>query len=146
MRRHDTLGLKPSGQRNRLSSSSPALFKGSQQRLALVTEAKARELLALGDSGLLSQLSPADTVKPSGALFQKPSMGRILLPPGRVGHTAPVTQKIGVPVFATTHATILRASARECCAPCHCWCEENPLGRSTAPGRGAGWRVPGETR
>src|SRR5205814_4328008 len=32
---------KPSGQRNPLSSSSPALFKGSQQRLALVTEAKA---------------------------------------------------------------------------------------------------------
>src|SRR5713101_1241252 len=81
---------KPSGQRCRLSSSGPALFKGNEQGLALVTEAKARELLALSDAGLLSQFAPACTVKPGGALLQKLSMGRILLPPGCIRHAAPV--------------------------------------------------------
>src|SRR5216683_1687635 len=99
---------KPSGQRCRLSSSGPALFEGSEQGLALVTKTKARELLALSDGGLPSQFAPAGTVKPGGALFQVLAMGRILLPPGRVGHTAPVAQQIGIPVLATTHAAILR--------------------------------------
>src|SRR5216684_849643 len=98
----------PSGQRCRLSSSGPALFEGSEQGLALVTKTKARELLALSDGGLPSQFAPAGTVKPGGALFQVLAMGRILLPPGRVGHTAPVAQQIGIPVLATTHAAILR--------------------------------------
>src|SRR5713101_9098676 len=133
--------LKPSGQRCRLSSSGPALFEGSEQGLALVTKTKARELLALSDGGLPSQFAPAGTVKPGGALFQVLAMGRILLPPGRVGHTAPVAQQIGIPVLATTHAAILRASARECCAPCRCWCGESPPGRSTAPGAVASWRA-----
>src|SRR6266568_1109250 len=93
---------KPSGQKRRLSSSGPALFKGSEQGPALMTKAKARELLALCDGGLPSQPSPADTVKLGSVLFQKLSMGRILLPPGRVGHTAPIAQQIGVPVLATT--------------------------------------------
>jgi transposase len=105
------LQKKPSGQRCRLSSSSPALFEGSEQGLALVTEAKARELLALSDGGLPSQFAPADTVKPGDALFQLLSMGRILLPPGRVGDRASVAQQIGVPVLATTDAAILRLEA-----------------------------------
>ena len=84
------LFLKPSGQRDRLSRSGPALFEGSKQGLALVT--KARELLALSDGGLLSQFAPADAVKPSGTLLQVLVVGRILLPPGRISHTAPVAQ------------------------------------------------------
>src|SRR5260370_5044818 len=71
---------KPSGQRCRLSSSGPALFEGSEQGLALVTKTKARELLALSDGGLPSQFAPAGTDTPGGALFQKISMWRILLP------------------------------------------------------------------
>src|SRR5207245_835965 len=97
----------PSGQRCRLSRSGPALFEGSEQGLALVAKTKARELLALSAGGLLSQLAPTCTVKPSSALLQKFSMGRILLPPGRVGHTAPIAQQIGIPVLTTTHAAIL---------------------------------------
>src|SRR5437764_5156888 len=38
---------KPSGQRDRLSSSGPARFERSKQGLALVTKTKADELLAL---------------------------------------------------------------------------------------------------
>src|SRR5260370_12530487 len=98
----------PAGQRCRLSSSGAALFEGSEQGRALVTKTKARELLALSDGGLLAQFAKACTVKPGGALFQVLAMGRILLPPGRVGHTAPVAQQIGIPVLATTHAAILR--------------------------------------
>ena len=45
---------KPSGQRCRLSSNGPAFFEGNEQSLALVTKAKARELLALSTAGLLS--------------------------------------------------------------------------------------------
>ena len=44
----------PSGQRCRLSSNGPAFFEGNEQSLALVTKAKARELLALCTAGLLS--------------------------------------------------------------------------------------------
>ena len=44
----------PSGQRCRLSSNGPAFFEGNEQSLALVTKAKARELLALSTAGLLS--------------------------------------------------------------------------------------------
>src|SRR6266700_1266365 len=99
---------KPSGQRCRLSRSGPVLFEGSEQGLALVTKTKARELLAVSDGGLPSQLSPAGTVKPSGALLQVLLVSRILLPPGRVGHTAPVAQQIRVPVLAATDTTILR--------------------------------------
>ncbi len=84
------------------------LFEGSEQGLALVTKTKARELLAVSDGGLPSQLSPAGTVKPSGALLQVLLVSRILLPPGRVGHTAPVAQQIRVPVLAATDTTILR--------------------------------------
>ncbi len=73
-----------------------------------MTKTKARELLTLSDGGLPSQLSPADTVKLGGALLQVLVMGRILLPPGRVGHTAPVAQQIRVPVLAATHTPILR--------------------------------------
>src|SRR5437899_2945954 len=98
----------PSGQKRRLSSSGPALFEGSEQGLALVMKTKAGELLALSDGGLSSQFPPADTVKPSGALLQVLLVGRILLPPSRIGHTAAVAQQIGVPVLATTHAAILR--------------------------------------
>jgi hypothetical protein len=106
-----TLGVndlkKPSGQRCRLSSTGPALFEGSKQGLANVPKPKARELLALSRFGLLAQFAPVGTVKPGSALLQKLSVSRILLPPGRVGHTAPITQQIGVPVLATTHAAIL---------------------------------------
>src|SRR5258706_3539001 len=73
---------KPSGQRCRLSRSGPALFEGSEQGLTLVAKTKARELLALSAGGLLSQLAPTCTIKPSSALLQKISMVRILLPPG----------------------------------------------------------------
>src|SRR5260370_12683953 len=97
----------PSGQRCRLSSIGPALFEGSEQGLALVTKTKARELLALSDGGLPSQFAPAGTVKPGGALFQALAMGRILLPPRRVGHTAPVPHQTGIPLLPTTHAAIL---------------------------------------
>src|SRR5713101_6637075 len=71
LRRASIWGKKPSGQRCRLSGSSPARFEGSEQGLALVTEAKACQLLALSDGGLPAQLSPADMVKPGGSLFQK---------------------------------------------------------------------------
>jgi len=51
---------KPSGQRMRRSSGSPALLEGSEQSLALVTEAKARKLLVLGDGGLATQFAKAE--------------------------------------------------------------------------------------
>ena len=76
-----------------------------------MTETKARQLLALGNRGLPSQFSPADTVKTGGALLQVLVMGRILLPPGCVGHTAPIAQQIGIPVLATTDTAILRLEA-----------------------------------
>src|SRR6266496_6645205 len=88
----ETPAKKPSGQKSRLSRSSPAFFEGSKQGRALVTKAKARELLALRDGGLLSQFAPAGTVKPSGTLLQVLVVGRILLPPSRISHTAPVAQ------------------------------------------------------
>ena len=44
----------PSGQKSRLSSSGPALLEGSKQGLALVTKAKAGELLAVSVAALLS--------------------------------------------------------------------------------------------
>src|SRR5712691_2243832 len=80
----------PSGQKCRLSSSSPAFFEGSEQGLALMTKAKARELLALRDGALPSQFAPAGPVQLGSALFQQLSMGRVLLPPGGVGDRAPV--------------------------------------------------------
>src|SRR5205807_8323112 len=97
----------PSGQRCRLSRSGPALFEGSKQGLALVTKTKAGELLTLSDGGLPSQFAPTDTVKPGSALLQVLVVDRILLPPGRIGYTAPVAQQIGVPVLAATHTAIL---------------------------------------
>src|SRR5450755_1212359 len=99
---------KPSEQKRRLSRSSPALFEGSEQGLAFVTEAKARELLAVSDDGLLSQFAPAGTVKPGGTLLQVLLVGRILFPPGCIGHAAPVAQQIGVPVLAAADAAIPR--------------------------------------
>jgi transposase len=50
----ETPEKKLSGQRCRLSSSSPALFEGSEQGLTLVTKTKARELLALSAATLPS--------------------------------------------------------------------------------------------
>jgi hypothetical protein len=113
------------------------LLKENEQGLARVTDANACEVLVLSDGGLLSQRSPANTVKPSDALFQKRSMDRIVFPPGRVGHTAPVAQERGVPSRSCDHSRGDTASeARECCAPFHCSCEQRPLGRRTAPGKG----------
>ena len=150
--RHYSAGLSapflffPSGQRCRLSRNGPALFEGSEQGLALVTKTKARELLALSAGGLLSQLAPMCTVKPSSALLQKFSMGRILLPPGRVGHTAPIAQQLGIPVLATTHAAILRLEATNAALHVGVRYAESPLGRSTAPGASASWQAPVRTR
>src|SRR5712692_9255225 len=84
----------PSGQRCRLSSSGPALFEGSKQGLALVTKAKARQLLTLSNGGLPSQFAPTGMVKPGSALLQVLMVGRILLPPGRVSYTAPVARTV----------------------------------------------------
>src|SRR5258708_3203722 len=81
---------KPSGQRMRRSSGSPALLEGSEQRLTLVTETKARELLVLGEGGLATQFSPASTIEPGGLRDELLSPGRILFPPLVVGRRAPV--------------------------------------------------------
>src|SRR5260370_18392388 len=80
----------PSGQRMRRSSGSPALLEGSEQRLTLVTETKARELLVLGEGGLATQFSPASTTEPGGLRDDLLSPGRILFPPLVVGRRAPV--------------------------------------------------------
>src|SRR5258708_1715058 len=94
-----------------MGSNGPTLFEGREQGLTLVAEAEARELLALSAGGLPSQLSPTNRVKLGGLLLQMLAVGHILLPPGGIGDTAPITQQIGVPVLATTHATILRLEA-----------------------------------
>src|SRR6266852_6859168 len=98
----------PSGQRMRGSSGSPALLEGSEQSLALVTEAKARELLVLGDGGLATQFAPASMIEPGGLRDELLSPGRILLPPLVVGRRAPVAQQIGIPVLAATDAAVAR--------------------------------------
>src|SRR5437763_1285263 len=51
---------------------------------------------------------PGRTPKKLAALQAVAIWGAILLPPGRIGDTAPVAQQIGVPVLATTHTAILR--------------------------------------
>src|SRR5258708_39912408 len=96
-----------------MSRRGRAAFDGSGESVGLVTKTKAREVLALSAGGLLSQLAPMCTVKPSSALLQKFSMGRILLPPSRVGHPAPIAQQIGIPVLTTTHAAILCLEAAD---------------------------------
>src|SRR2546428_693251 len=100
----------PSGQRMR-GSSNPARLERSEKRLALVTETKARELLAAGGGSLAAQLSPASAVEPGGLLDQLLTLSGILLPPLVVGDRAPVAQEIGVPVLATTDASIARLEA-----------------------------------
>jgi hypothetical protein len=75
------LVFKPSGQRSRLSGNGPALFEGSEQRVAGVTKANAREVLTLSTAGLPSSRSPAGTVKPGSLLFHMLAMGRIMLLP-----------------------------------------------------------------
>src|SRR5712692_4780300 len=97
-----------SGQRMQGSSGSPALLEGSEQSLALVTEAKARELLVLGDGGLATQFAPASMIEPGGLRDELLSPGRILLPPLVVGRRAPVAQQIGIPVLAATDAAVAR--------------------------------------
>jgi len=92
----------------RRSSGNPALLKASEQRLALVTEAKARELLVPGGSGLATQFSPVSTIEPGGLRDELLSPGRILLPPFVVGRRAPVAQQIGIPVLAATDAAVAR--------------------------------------
>jgi hypothetical protein len=90
------------------SSGSPALLEGSEQSLSLVTEAKARELLVLGDGGLATQFSPASTIEPGGLRDELLPLGRILLPPLVVGRRAPVAQQIGIPVLAAADAAVAR--------------------------------------
>src|SRR5215469_9053374 len=119
---------KPSGQRNRLSSRRPALFEGSKQGLTLVTKAEADELLVVSTACLPSSLPPPNSVQPSDLLLQVPVMSCILLPPGRVSHTAPVAQQIGIPVLATTHATILRLEAANAALHVTVRCAESPGG------------------
>src|SRR5258706_357238 len=101
----------PSGQRMRRGSSNPAFLEGSKIGLALVTEAKALEQLALCPFGLPSELPPASAIQASSALLQLPLMSRILLPPGRVGDRAPIAQQIAVPVLAPADAAILGLEA-----------------------------------
>src|SRR6266567_8508545 len=60
---------KPSGQKRSRSGGSPALLKGGKIGLALVAEAKALELLALGNGGLPSQFAPAGRVKLTSSLL-----------------------------------------------------------------------------
>src|SRR6266516_265021 len=134
-----TTQKKPSGQRTRGSSGSPALLKRSEIGLALVTEPKACQLLPLCGGSLATELSPAGAIEPGGLLDQLLAPGRILFPPLVVGHRAPVAQQIVVPVLATADAAVARASAHGCCVPSHCWCAGIPPGRSTAPGGAAGW-------
>ena len=59
----------PSGQKTSRSGGSPALLKGGKIGLALVAEAKALELLALGNGGLPSQFAPAGRVKLTSSLL-----------------------------------------------------------------------------
>src|SRR5947208_17170462 len=73
-----------------------------------VTEAKGRQLPTVGCGGLPCQLAPPSAAQPASAPLQLVAMGRILLPPGRIRHGAPVAQQIRVPVLATTDAAILR--------------------------------------
>src|SRR5258708_7998950 len=94
-----------------MGSNGPTLFEGREQGLTLVAEAEARELLALSAGGLASQLSPTNRVKLGGLLLQMLAVGHILLPPGGIGDTAPITQQIRVPVLATTDPAILRLEA-----------------------------------
>jgi len=92
----------------RRSSISPAPLERSEQSLALVTEAKARELLVLRDGGLVTELSPASTIEPGGLRDELLSPGRILLPPLGVGRRAPIAQQIGIPVLAATDTAVAR--------------------------------------
>src|SRR6266566_9645961 len=59
----------PSGQKTSRSGGSPALLKGGKIGLALVAEAKALEVLALGNGGLPSQFAPAGRVKLTSSLL-----------------------------------------------------------------------------
>src|SRR5947209_16355409 len=90
------------------SSGSPALLKRSEIGLALVTEAKACQLLSLCSRSLTTELSPAGAIEPGGLLDQLLAPGRILFPPLVVSHTAPVAQQIVVPVLATADAAVAR--------------------------------------
>ena len=60
---------RPSGQKTSRSGGSPALLKGGKIGLALVAEAKALEVLALGNGGLPSQFAPAGRVKLTSSLL-----------------------------------------------------------------------------
>ena len=90
------------------SSGSLVLLKRSEIGLALVTEAKACQLLSLCSRSLTTELSPAGAIEPGGLLDQLLAPGRILFPPLVIGHTAPVAQQIVVPVLATADAAVAR--------------------------------------
>src|SRR5260370_12683881 len=105
---HGSSFFKPSGQRTRGSSGSPALLKRSEIGLALVTETKACQLLPLRGGSLATELSPTGAIEPGGPLDQLLAPGRILFPPLVVSHTAPVAQQIVVPVLATADAAVAR--------------------------------------
>src|SRR5712692_9811326 len=75
--------LKPSGQRMRGSSSSPARLEGSEESLTLVTEAKARELLMLGNGGLATQNSKAERHRAGRPVRSVAAAGQHLAPTTR---------------------------------------------------------------
>src|SRR5260370_29313696 len=87
----------PSGQKSRRSSGSPACLKGSEQGLAPMTEAKARELLVLGDRRLVTQHSPGSAGERGGPLDQLLPPSGLMLPPLLVGDRTSVAQQIGSP-------------------------------------------------
>src|SRR6266566_2022627 len=78
-------GKKPSGQKSRRRSGSPALLKGGEVVLTSVTKAKTLELFALNGFGFPSEGTPASTIQPSDVVRQLLLMARILLPPGGIG-------------------------------------------------------------
>src|SRR5260370_8703989 len=105
---HGSSFFKPSGQRTRGSSGSPALLKGSEIGLGVVRETKACQLLPVCGGRLATELSLAGAIEPGDLLDQLVAPGRILFPPLIVGHTAPVAQQIVVPVLATADAAVAR--------------------------------------
>ncbi len=88
--RHEHKPEALSGQKWRGSSGRPALLKGGEIGLAPMAKAKALELLALCETCLTSHLPPTSAIHTCSLLLELMLFRGILLPPGRIRHTAPV--------------------------------------------------------
>jgi len=96
----------PSGQKDRLSSGSPAVLKGGKERCSLVAKAKALELLTLCGCGLFSHPSPAIWTEVVSQFLKMLPAPCFFFPPFVKNNASSVTKQISIPILPPTYTPI----------------------------------------